>query len=52
MKKSITVFENGVWFYDKELVKNIKDDFNDMFNKSELLEDEKVNIFKRFFRAL
>lgn len=47
-------FENGVWFYDQEFVKDIKNDFNEMFEKSILINDKKhkVNIFKRVLRAL
>lgn len=47
-------FENGVWFCDKEIVKEIKDDFNEMFEKSILINNKKykVNVFKRVLRAL
>lgn len=54
MKKSIRVFENGVWFYNEYFVKAIKEDFNEMFEKSILINNKKykVNIFKRVLRAL
>ena len=46
-------FENGVWFYNQELVKIIKEDFNNTFLQSQLMtEAPKHNIFKRFLRAL
>lgn len=47
-------FENGVWLYDKEFVKEVKKDFIDMFEKSILINNtkHKVNIFKRVLRAL
>ena len=47
-------FENGVWFYDEKLIKDMKNDFNEMFNCSILINNEKrkVNIFKRVLRAL
>ena len=47
-------FENGVWFYDKEFTKVVKEDFINTFNKSILVNEEKrkVNIFIRFLRAL
>ncbi|MBP3504273.1 MAG: cardiolipin synthase [Bacilli bacterium] len=47
-------FENGVWFHDEKLIKDIKNDFNEMFNCSILINNEKrkVNIFKRVLRAL
>ena len=42
-------FENGIWFYDKEFVKEVKEDFKWMFENSILANNEKrkVNIFKR-----
>jgi cardiolipin synthase len=47
-------FENGVWMYDENIIKDLKDDFNDLFEKSCLINEniKKVNIFKRFIRAL
>ena len=47
-------FENGVWFYDEEFTKVVKEDFINTFNKSILVNEEKrkVNIFIRFLRAL
>ena len=47
-------FENGVWLYDEKNIKIIKKDFEDMFNKSELINEtkQKVNIFKKLLRAL
>lgn len=47
-------FENGVWIYDEAIIKDLKGDFNDMFLKSNLINEnsKKVNIFKRFIRAL
>ena len=47
-------FENGVWFYDKEFTKVVKKDFEGIFKKSILINNEKrkVNIFIRFLRAL
>lgn len=47
-------FENGVWIYDKEFIKGVKEDFNNIFNKSKLINEnhEKVNIFRRVIRAL
>ena len=47
-------FENGIWFYDSEFVSTIKKDFEDLFNKSEYINNKKykVNIFKRIIRAL
>ena len=47
-------FENGVWLYDEKNIKIIKKDFEDMFNKSELINEtkQKVNILKKLLRAL
>ncbi len=47
-------FENGVWMYDENIIKDLKDDFIDLFEKSCLINEniKKVNIFKRFIRAL
>lgn len=47
-------FENGVWVYDKEFIKNVKKDFEEMFEVSQDLNGNKrkVNIFKRVLRAL
>lgn len=45
-------FENGVWIYDKELIKQVKDDFLEMFETSEIMEIKKRNIFVRLFRAI
>lgn len=53
MKKSIRVFENGVWFYNEYFVKTIKEDFNEIFEKSILINNKKykVNVFKRVLRV-
>ena len=47
-------FENGVWLYDEEFIKEVKGDFQNVFNKSTLINEnhKKVNIFKRVIRAL
>ena len=47
-------FENGVWIYDNEFIGEMKKDFNDIFNKSSLLNKNisKSNIFKRIIRVL
>lgn len=47
-------FENGVWFYDNQFVEEVKEDFEWMFKKSILVNNEKrkVNIFKKILRAL
>lgn len=47
-------FENGVWFYNEDFVKTIKEDFNEMFKKSILINNKKykVNIFKKILRSL
>lgn len=47
-------FENGVWIYDKEFIKTIREDFESIFQKSKLINGEvkKVNIFKRLIRSL
>ena len=47
-------FENGVWMYDCESIKDIKEDIDSTINKSILVTQNmlKTNIFNRFFRAL
>lgn len=47
-------FENGVWLYDEETIKIIKEDFEEIFIKSELINKtkQKINIFKKLLRAL
>lgn len=47
-------FENGVWIYDENLIKQVKEDFEKTFQKSELINEKnnKTNIFKKFIRAL
>lgn len=47
-------FENGIWFYDEEFSKTIKEDFIDTFNKSMLINKKKykTNIIKRFIRSV
>ena len=47
-------FENGVWIYDEAFIKDVKEDFKIIFNKSKLINENhiKVNIFKRVIRAL
>lgn len=47
-------FENGVWLYDEETIKIIKEDFEKIFIKSELINKakQKINIFKKLLRAL
>ena len=47
-------FENGVWIYDEAFIKDVKEDFQNIFNKSKLINENhiKVNIFKRVIRAL
>ena len=47
-------FENGVWFYNEDFVKTIKEDFNEMFEKSILINNKKykVNIFRKILRSL
>lgn len=45
-------FENGVWIYGKDCIKEIKADFEMMFKESMLIKNYKVNIIKRFMRAV
>lgn len=47
-------FENGVWIYDENLIKDIKKDFEKMFDNSKLLiiKKKRVNIFRKLLRAL
>ncbi len=47
-------FENGVWLYNCDSIKDLKKDIEDTLEKSILITSDmlKVNIFVRFFRAL
>jgi len=47
-------FENGVWLYNCECIKDIKQDINNTINKSIEITPKmlKTNILNRFFRAL
>lgn len=47
-------FENGVWLYDCECIKDLKADINDTINKSIEITPNmvKTNIFNKIFRAL
>lgn len=47
-------FENGVWFYDRELVKEMKGDFLEMCDNSLLINGQKrkINIFKKIIRII
>ena len=47
-------FENGVWLYNTESIKDIKKDIDGTLLKSIEVKKEmiKTNIFNRFFRAL
>ena len=47
-------FENGVWIYDKEFIKNVKDDFNKTLSECNIIENKyiKINIFRKLLRAL
>lgn len=47
-------FENGVWLYNTDSIKDIKKDIEDTLSKSIEVKKEmlKTNIFNRFFRAL
>ena len=47
-------FENGVWIYNDDVIKEMKEDFIDTMNKSIYMNNEKIknNLFKRFIRSL
>jgi cardiolipin synthase len=47
-------FENGVWMYDCEVIKDMKNDLEDTLSKSiEITKDSlKVNLITRFVRAI
>lgn len=45
-------FENGVWMYKHEVIKDIKEDVLDTINKSIQIEKVKNNVFKRMIRTL
>ena len=47
-------FENGVWMYDCELIKNLKADMEDTLNKSIEVTNEmlRTNLLQRFIRAV
>ena len=47
-------FENGVWLYGCECIKEIYNDVIETINKSEFVEREtiKVNFFARFVRSI
>lgn len=47
-------FENGVWLYNVDSIKDIKRDIDETLSKSIEIKKEmlKINIFNRFFRAL
>jgi len=47
-------FENGVWLYNCDCIKNIKNDIDETLSKSIEIKPKmlKTNIFNRFFRAL
>ena len=47
-------FENAVWLYDCESIKDIKSDIDETISKSIKVESKmlKTNLFNRFFRAI
>ena len=47
-------FENGVWMYKTDCLKDIKEDMLDTMEKSIYINPEniKVNLFKRFIRSI
>jgi cardiolipin synthase len=47
-------FENGVWMYKTDCIKDIKEDMLDTMEKSIYINPEniKVNLFKRFIRSI
>ncbi len=45
-------FENGVWIYDENVVKTIKNDFINTLNQSQKVEKKKENIFVVLFRSI
>lgn len=45
-------FENGIWIYRHEVIKDIKDDFCKTIEECEKITKVKNNIFERFFYAL
>lgn len=47
-------FENGVWMYNTDVIVDIKNDFEKTLEKSVRIDKKmlKINIFKRFFRAI
>lgn len=47
-------FENGVWIYDEKFIKVVKDDFNKIFLRSKIINNDNnsKNIFIRLIRAL
>lgn len=47
-------FENGVWMYRTDAIKDIRADFEDTISKSQEILDEQIKVkpFKRFVRAV
>lgn len=45
-------FENGVWMYGKDIIMNMKNDFEKMFEESKLIDSYKVSVIKKFLRAV
>ena len=47
-------FENGVWLYNCDSIKDLKDDINSTLNKSIEITPKmlKTNLFNRLFRAI
>lgn len=47
-------FENGVWMYKTECIKDIENDFNNTFEKTITVTEDmlKNNLFQRMFRAI
>ena len=47
-------FENGVWMYKTDCLKDIKEDMLDTMEKSIYINPEniKVNLLKRFIRSI
>ena len=47
-------FENGVWIYKDEIINQMKEDFEIIKEKSELMNDKKIknNLFKKVLRSI
>lgn len=47
-------FENGVWMYNEEIIKEMKKNFIDTQNKSIYMNEINIknNLFRRFIRAI